>query len=414
MLWRQSCAHEQVACVNPHDLIRRYRCIACRSVMLCACEEEFGRAYFPKEELRLTQTEEGEIVPVTDGYLPDMCNTCRGLPDQPAPRGDRRNTSNVRRHYWREVERETVRQFAALAREQGDPDWQALRWEQPETYKAIEKSVAADVARQHKESPKYDVDDETEEQFLARLRVDVRVYEGTYVRREGKKLRILHEGKPVSPEAFVGRSLRAEGYTVHYTESEPFQALFTVLMWPALQPRNGGLLESVARALGLAGEVTWQSLPQGFGTSGWAESIAGAIDEHFGRLSQVSDQLLEAFDAWVEPSAELRELIWGHEEWQVTRARSVLSALQWPEVERILRYLGDSLWERQYGWPDLFAHKDGEVWFVKVKSHRDRLGDYQRNWIEANARELEFRFSLARILEAADDNGCGRDARAPS
>ena len=401
MLWRRPCVHEQVECVNPHDLIRRYRCMACRSVMLCACEEEFGRAYFPKEELRLTQTEEGETVPVTDGYQPSMCNTCRGLPDQPAPRGDRRDTSSVRRYYWREVERETIRRFAAWAHKQEDTDWQALRWEQPETYKSIEKTVAAEVARQHKESPKYDIDDETEEQFLARLGVDVRVYEGTYVRREGKKLRILHEGRPVSPEAFVGRSLRAEGYTVHYTESEPFQALFTVLMWPALQPRSTSVLGRIAGAIGLAGEVTWQSLPLGFGAPGWAKSHAEAIDEHLARLSRVSDHLLEAFDAWVEPSAELRELMWGHEEWHVTRARSVLSALQWPEVERTLRYLGDSLWERQYGWPDLFAHKDGEVWFVEVKSHRDRLGEHQRDWIEGNARELGFAFSLARIREAA-------------
>jgi hypothetical protein len=37
-----SCLHERTECLNEHELIRKYRCLDCEAVMMCACDERIG------------------------------------------------------------------------------------------------------------------------------------------------------------------------------------------------------------------------------------------------------------------------------------------------------------------------------------------------------------------------------------
>jgi peptide subunit release factor 1 (eRF1) len=40
-----ACQHSNTKCLNEYELIRKYRCDDCGEVMMCSCEEEFGRRF---------------------------------------------------------------------------------------------------------------------------------------------------------------------------------------------------------------------------------------------------------------------------------------------------------------------------------------------------------------------------------
>jgi hypothetical protein len=82
---RTRCAHGVVECVNPYELIRKYRCLACKAVMMCECDREFGTRFLSHQLERGTELKSQKRVPVTLGFRPNICRECRGLPAEPAP-----------------------------------------------------------------------------------------------------------------------------------------------------------------------------------------------------------------------------------------------------------------------------------------------------------------------------------------
>jgi hypothetical protein len=42
------CQHSEVFCVNPHDIVRKFRCSSCSAVMMCSCEEGFAQCYWKR------------------------------------------------------------------------------------------------------------------------------------------------------------------------------------------------------------------------------------------------------------------------------------------------------------------------------------------------------------------------------
>lgn len=114
-------------------------------------------------------------------------------------------------------------------------------------------------------------------------------------------------------------------------------------------------------------------------------------------LAEGRDSLLEAFDYWREPSADLRQYLWAHHPEDVEKARMLVELLPAEAIFRILRYLVGSYWARYVGWPDLIAHKSDSFLFAEVKSSKDKLSEDQKEWIRGNTAGLHLPFSLVKI-----------------
>lgn len=107
------CSHTEVELINPYELIRKYRCKNCNEVMMCSCDEEFGRKYLPHQLQEGTYLRTKERVKVTLGFEEAICKTCRGHKEEPAPKAEIYGaTTKIRRYYWREIAFETIPAFA--------------------------------------------------------------------------------------------------------------------------------------------------------------------------------------------------------------------------------------------------------------------------------------------------------------
>jgi hypothetical protein len=194
------------------------------------------------------------------------------------------------------------------------------------------------------------------------------------------------------------------------TESRPFHVLFGIYLWLLIQDIADPQVQTVGfgpktdhPTLSLAkGEVLWTGKPTDFGTTGYAERRAAAIDEHFDSLLPADrDELLWLVDYWIDGSALLRDYLWAHDPSEVEKARTIVEVLPPEVVLLILRYLVGCYWGRYLGWPDLLVHRDGEFFFAEVKASKDKLSADQKRWIADNATDLRLPFKLVKIHRTA-------------
>jgi len=401
------CEHLKVKCINPYEIIRKYKCEVCGEVMMCACDEEFALRFLPHQIQEGVDLETQQRIPVTLGFQKNICNTCRGLPEEPHPKAEMYGyTSKIRRYYWREIFFETTRRFADWAEAQGYTHYEVARRENPAVYSHFEEEVVEELRRLHQVSPKYHYQEEPQSVVIAKNEVEVVHLKADYVRRKGQRKAQVKCGGNTSctVEEFVASYYQAEGYETLFTESVPFHALFGVFMWLLIQDPLDPLVRLVSFGERSSFEEKGQSsrlvstfLPQDFGTPGYAKRRAPEIERHFGRILKNSEDLLWLFDYWVEPSADFRQYLWAHREQDVERARQIVSILPAEALQRILQYLVENYWGRYLGWPDLLVYREGEYHFVEVKSSHDKLGEAQKRWIYGNRRYLHLPFRIVKV-----------------
>jgi len=80
-----SCEHAKLTCLNQHEYIRKYRCEACRHVMMCSCDEAIGRRHLSHQLSNGTELKTQVRVPVTLGFQTGICDECRGESPVHAP-----------------------------------------------------------------------------------------------------------------------------------------------------------------------------------------------------------------------------------------------------------------------------------------------------------------------------------------
>lgn len=357
------CKHQQVIYINPYELIRKYKCDTCGEVMMCACEKEFGTRFLPHQLHEASEYGTRKSIPVTLGFQKDICNTCRGLPEEAYPKAEIYGmSSKIRRYYWREIYFETTKRFADWAVENGYSDTNIARQEKPDIYASIEKEVIQELQALHKRAPKYVYQEESQSDVLAKNKVEIIDVDGTYIKAKGRKSAILQEGKVFTAEEFAINYYTQKGYKTLVTESIPFHALFGVFMWILIQDpsdpqvRIMGFGERSAYEDGRKGEQIWTHLPDDFGTPGYANRRATAINEHLASIPKERKELLWLFNYWVEHSEELRQYLWAHRKQDIEKARELLNILPVEVIHRILKYLVEDYWGRFTGWPDLLVH----------------------------------------------------------
>ncbi len=399
-----SCTHDKVVCLNPYEYIRKYRCGACGEVMMCACDEEFGRRFLPHQLRNGTELETQLRTPVTIGFQGNICNSCRGIPEQAHPKAEiYGSTSKVERYYWREIHFETTRRFAEWYDQHGYTDYETARREQRDVHATIRKDVLGIIKDLHSRSPKYSYQEKSQEHVIRENKVEVVRLDGRYGEHVDGRSRIIDEGKLCSPEEFAARHYHRQGYKALFLESTPFHVLFAVFMWLLIQDQGDPLVRIVGigdrRALdeGGKGGPIWTHLPEDFGTRGYAKRRGDAINEHFAGLPLQAKELIWMFNYWLEPSFDLRQYLWAYRTRDVERAREVLSILPGDVIHRILRYLVSDYWKRYTGWPDLLLYNFDDYFFAEVKSSKDKLRQDQKSWIQGNTGELFLPFRLVKI-----------------
>ena len=398
-----SCGHPCRICLNQHELIRKYRCPDCGAVMMCTCDEEFGRRFLAHQLNEGCELETQERVAVTHGFEPRICSECRGLPADPAPAAAiPGRTSKIKRYYWREL-------FFAEHAAQADWDSEhpdANADERCAAHAQIEKAVLEDIKALHARAPKYAFSEKSQAEVIALYGVTVEPLQATYAKDGKKGAQIVSGSEVISAEEFASHHYIGQGWQVLKLESVPFHVLFGAMTWLLIQGYDDPLCRLVSFGDRIAfeekrpGEMVWTHLPSDFGSKGYGERRAKAINEHFNEMLRDDDPLW-LFDYWLEPSEGFRQYLWAHRSEDIARARRLLEILPFETVKTILRYLVEGYWDRYLGWPDLLLYRQGEFKFVEVKSSNDKLSEEQKAWIADNHDILKLPFSIAKIHKAS-------------
>jgi VRR-NUC domain len=402
------CIHTSVTCLNPYELIRKYRCDSCQGVMMCACEEKFARRFLNHQIDSGRELDTQRQVAVTLGFQSNICNPCRDIPEKAHPTSPKvGRTSKIARYYWREIAFDTIQQFAEWAEEQGYPNRMTALIEHKDRYRTIEREVIEEIKRLHQQSPKYIYHDESQSDVIVKHQVEVVRLDGTYIKKEGRGVAILYGRISCGPEDFAARHFRQLGYTSIFTESIPFHVLFGVFLWMLVQDpkdidvRQVGFGRRDILETGSPKEQLWTYLPSDFGTRGYAGRRASAIEYHFASLPDQKEEMLWLFDYWLEPSEGIRQYLWAHRPEHIAIARAIVSVLPLEVTIQILRYLVRDYWQRYCGWPDILFYNQNEFFFAEVKSSNDELSEDQKNWIKGNGAELHLPFKLIKIHKKA-------------
>ncbi len=399
-----TCKHENVVCINPYEIIRKYRCSACNEVMMCKCEEEFAKRYFSHQIKFGQEYNTKEHIPVTIGFQPNVCNSCKGFPEETHPKAEiYGRATKIVRYYWREILFETTRRFGELTEKRGEESWLNARRKYGDKYKTIEKDVIEEIKKLHKVSPKYSYQEESQSAVLSKYKIEVINLSGVYVKQKNGKAKLLHNNKVISVEEFASEYFKSKEYDVLMTESVPFHVIFGIYVWLLIQDpgdpklRPAGFGDRNAFDKGLKGQMIWTMLPEDFGTIGYAERRGDIIEKHFLDFPNDKEEFLWLFDYWLEPSAEFRQYLWAHHQKDIIKARKIVKILSINIIIKILKYLISNYWGRYCGWPDLLISKKNDFLFVEVKSSRDKLSRDQRKWIKGNAEILNLPFKLLKI-----------------
>lgn len=393
------CEHPDRVCLNQHELIRKYRCPDCSAVMMCACDEEFGHRFLVHQLSEGCELETQVRLAMTQGFQPETCSECRGLPPDPAPGAAiPGRTSKIKRYYWREL-------FFAKLSAQADWDGEhpdASDDERRSAHARIEKTILEDIKALHASAPKYVFTEKSQADVIAQYGVEVEALRATYAKDAKKGAQIVSGDEVISAEEFADRHYSAQGWQVVHLESVPFHALFGVMLWMLIQDPADSRCRPVSFGDRNAFEERcekdpiWTHLPSDFGSKGYGTRRAGAIYRYSEKFF-VGEDLLWLFDYWRSYSEGLRQYLWAHRDHDVIRARSLIEILPPATIVAILQYLVEDYWVRYLGWPDLLLHRDGEFKFVEVKSSNDRLSVEQKGWIADNHDILRLPFAIAKI-----------------
>ena len=397
----QGCNHSAVSCLNPYEFIRKYRCQNCGGVMMCSCDRDFAERFLPHQTREGSELDTRREVAVTLGFQNMVCNSCRGLPEEPHPMAQLYgHSSKILRYYWREIYFETTKRFADWADHHGYKDTTEAARKHPNERQRIERQVIDEIKALHQTNPKYTYSEEPQSKVLAECNVKIVSLHALYEKTSDGSRKIRDSAGLYTPEEYVKRHYEQQGYEVLVTESVPFHALFGIFMWLLIQdpadPLNRvvGFGDRVAFETGGMSKQIWTPLPEDFGTPGYATRRKRAIVKHFRLLR---DDLEWLFDYWLDPSADLRQYLWAYKADPIAAARKVVSTIPEADTIKILRYLIGAYWKRYLGWPDLFIWKGEEFFFAEVKSSKDKLSEGQKSWIRGNAVHMNLPFVLVKI-----------------
>lgn len=371
---------------------------------MCNCEEEFARRYFPHQITNAVELNTQERIPVTLGFQANICNTCKSVPEEAAPKSSiPGRTSKITRYYWREIEFLMIPEFVAWAEQVGYTNWLTAMIKEKQKHNEFRKEAISKIKEIHKISPKYTYSEKSQSDVIQEFDVTVEGFHVEYGKPDGEKLLILDSENWYSPEEYVAHVYEGRGFKSIFLESRPFHALFAVLLWPIIQDRGDVLSREVhfgdrfAFETGEVAPLVRALLPSDFGSPGYYERRQQQLDAFLDELPEARRELLVLFDENIDPSESLRQYLWVHQSRDVDTARLILEIMKPEEVHRILGYMVKDYYRRHCGWPDLLVFRKGEFILVEVKSSQDKLSEQQKVWIEGNHKHIGLPFRIVKL-----------------
>lgn len=382
--------------------------------MMCNCERDIGKHYLPHQLKYGTDLETAERVKVTLGFQPLVCPTCRGMREAPFPRAvTYGRTTKLIRYYWREISHRKIRLLGKWCETQGISDWFKAGFRNRDLLKGFEKQAIEEIKELHAKSPKYDMQEESQSEVIAKYGIETISLRANYDKSVQGPARVELAGEWISVEVFVTKHFEQLGYQTLFLESKPFHALFGVMTWLLIQAsddpkvRIGYFGERSAFEAHNENKIIACPLPEDFGKNGYYPRREREINAHLSLIQscwssqssekQKREELLWLFDYWVPGSESLRQYLWVHQDEDVARARRLLEILEPERVVLILEFLLRGYWKRYLGWPDLMVFNNNHYFLVEVKSSSDKLSDNQKNWIHLNSNELKIPFKVAKV-----------------
>ncbi len=224
------CLHSSVWCINPYEIIRKYKCDSCGGIMMCGCEQEFANRYLSHQITYATEINTRRQIIVTLGFQKDICDKCRGLPEKAYPRkGTYGSTSKVTRYYWREISFTFIPRFAKWAESQGYSNWTKAILKEKSMYEMIKKEVIEEIKKAHSIAPKYIYQEESQEEVIKKNCVEIINIDGI-IKTSDSSVLLLDGTTFYSPESYVIHYFEKLGYQGLQTESIPFHTLFGVFL----------------------------------------------------------------------------------------------------------------------------------------------------------------------------------------
>jgi hypothetical protein len=325
--------------------------------MMCACDEEIGRKCLSHQLDSGVELKTQKRIPVTLGFQPKVCRECRGLPVQAHPvAAIYGRTSKIRRYYWRELALQEMERFVEWkSSPAGDG---ATAADKTAMHKKIEAAVLEELKALHATSPKYKFKELSQADILQKCQVEVVDLKTTYIRNAANgPATMLDATERCGAEEFVMRHFHRAGFHTMFLESAPFHVLFGVYMWLLIQDPLDARVRLVsfgdrqAFDKRVAGKRIGASLPDDFGTAGYANRRARAIKKHLTGIIEDRDELQWLFDYWLPHSENLRRYLWAHRAESVQAAKTVVHILPPSVIKTVLLYLVRNYWHRYLGGP---------------------------------------------------------------
>lgn len=395
------CTHNKLTCLNQYDLIRKYMCDDCKEIMMCKCDEEYGRRFLPHQLSQASWFGSRERVPVTIGFQKNACPECRGEKAIAAPKAQMHGvTTKVTRYYWREIYFESTKRFYNAHPDLDPCDFGHDESLFSEERNIIKKEVIDEIKKQHKINPKYEYSEVSQKEVIERTNTEVILLKAEYVDTNTKKVGIRNGNNISTIEEFGSDYFINKGYDVLEVESAPFHVLFGIFMFLVVQDvgdEKGRIVQFGNRTdfdLGVTGgNVVTMSLPDDFGSNLYYERQKELIKKHLNELEDI-DWL---FEYWTDHSSNLRQYLWAHRDKDVLKAKKVMSILGLDNLRKVLHYLIMNYWKNYCGWPDLLVFNDDEFFFVEVKSSNDKLSEDQKNWFLGNHEYMGFNAKIFKV-----------------
>ncbi len=403
------CIHKEVGCLNHYEIFRKYRCGNCSGVFICECERELSLKFLP-HQIRYGREYETQKRVLVTGFAPNICAECKGLEEQEHPKAAIvKLKGKIERFYWREI---TKTYFAHVL------NWIAVEnievkdiIEFTQRYPGKDRELKKEAKRYwqdfHKKNPKYNLKERTEAELLSFVEIPKREIQAKYEQLSKGDQRIGRwidtDGNSCSGEEIAAKWYESKGYSVKFCERKLISAWVATFLAPIIQDPQDPLLRLTMRQ----STIRWASterntpfvefwLPEDFASKNYYNRRRIEFDGWFEKLAE-KVSLLDAFDSLTNESHLLRDYLWANDERTVELARFVLQVVPSKTVLNALRWAIEDFWNRQPGWPDLFATKDSDYLFVEVKTPHDKLSQSQMNWFQWAVQQKNISCEICRI-----------------
>lgn len=200
------CDHKNVSCVNPYEIIRKYKCSDCGAIMMCSCDEYLGKKYFKHQINTACILETQERIQVTHGFQKNICPECRHEKSINAPSNSYGNTSKIKKYYWREIYLRSLKLYDIKYNSNNLYEIDKTKME------IITKEVIEIIKNEHSIEPKYQYKEISQNDFLKQYSINILQRKVIYHNHTAKKALVELNDELLTVEEYGTRVYDNIGY----------------------------------------------------------------------------------------------------------------------------------------------------------------------------------------------------------